>query len=73
MKSKVELYQEYLDDAKEALVKLEIDERWAQRQYLGNERWAETLGNVQNTIKEQKPYIAFLEEILREEQAKESK
>jgi hypothetical protein len=72
MKTKLELYTEWLDDAKEALEKQELDVRWLVRQSLKDPRNEEVLGKVQQAVREQKEYIKFMEELV-EEQEKEAK
>lgn len=70
MKTKLELYTEWKEDAQTALEKQELDARWLIRLFLKDSAYETTLAQLQTAIKEQKKYIEFLSEVI-EEQEKE--
>lgn len=68
MKTRLELYKEWRDDAKEALEKQELDVRWCIRESLRDKANEQILGQVQSAVKDQKRYIAFLDEVVAEQE-----
>ena len=63
MKTRKELIQDYLDDAQEALIKIEITMNYLQKRYAKNseEQILQELAKLQSNEKETKDWVSFLE------------
>lgn len=68
MKTKLELYTEWREDAQTALEKQELDVRWLIRESLRDKANEQILGQIQSAVKDQKRYIAFLDEVIAEQE-----
>ncbi len=68
MKTKLELYTEWREDAQTALEKQELDVRWLIRESLRDKANEQILGQMQSAVKDQKRYIAFLDEVIAEQE-----
>lgn len=78
MKTRKELLQDYLDDAHEALIKIEITMKYLQKRYAKNseEQILQELAKLQSNEKETKDWVSFLEAELKgknEETSEEKK
>ena len=64
--NKKEQAEKVIEQEKFSLFKMELMERWIQRQIIGGKKVDLILGGIQRDIKIKKDYLIFLEEVLKD-------